>query len=133
MCNVADISIVLRIDQFELPESMDDEEKWEHTNTWTVTYTPYCGGPHTLTINVGDESSKRMIFVYGTPAAGSQIMSGPNGYGAVEGEMVSYKEYSMKVTVKASVWNGVRVRYGGHELKEFAWGRNGRYEIQLKH
>jgi hypothetical protein len=68
-----------------------------------------------------------------TPAAGSQVMSGPNGYDAVEGEMVSYKESSMKITVNASVWNGFRVRYGSHDLKEFAWGRKGRYEIQLKH
>jgi hypothetical protein len=138
-CNVADVSIAsadqldfISLLQPESFESMDDEEKWELTNIWTVTYTPYCGGPHTLTINVGDESSTRMIFVYGTPAAGSQVMRGPNGYSAVEGEMVGYKEYSKKITVKASRWNGYTM-HCGPVLQEAAWGMNDRYEIQLKH
>lgn len=33
-------------------DSMDDEKKWEITNTWMITYTPYCGGKHKLTIEL---------------------------------------------------------------------------------
>ena len=52
-CDVADISITstdydsldfIRLLQPEAFESMNDKEKWELTNTWRVTYTPYCGG-----------------------------------------------------------------------------------------
>ena len=51
-CDVADISIessvydsidFIRLLQLELFESMNDKEKWEHSNTWIVIYTPYCG------------------------------------------------------------------------------------------
>ena len=139
-CDVADISIasadqldVVRLLQPESLESVDDEEKWELTNTWIVTYTPYCGGSHTLTIYIGDESTKRKITVCGIPRVGSQVMRGPNGYGnsAIDAEVVSYKEYSKKITVKTSMWYGAR--YGGRVLKEVSWGRNSQYEIQLKH
>ena len=137
-CDVADISIVsadqldvIRLLQPESLESADDEEKWELTNTWIVTYTPYCGGSHMLTINIGDESTKRKITVCGTPPVGSQVMRGPNGYCTVDAKVVSHKEFLKKVTVKASMWQGIR--YGSCILKEVSWGRNNQYQIQLKH
>jgi hypothetical protein len=144
-CDVADVSIAsadqldfISLLQPESLESMDDEEKWELTNTWIVTYTPYCGGLQKFTINVGDESTEHdvaLVTVCGIPSVGAQIMRGPqcNGYGAVDvGEVVSYKESSKKITVNASMWwNGYSYRY--HVLKEVAWGTNDRYEIQLKH
>ena len=142
-CNVADVSITsadqldfISLLQPETLESMDDEEKWELTNTWIVTYTPYCGGLHTFTVNVGDESTEHdlgLVAVYGVPRVGAQVMRGPHGYGAIEGEVVSYDESLEKITVKASMWNGFRYRYGGHALNKATWGRNERYEIQLKH
>ena len=137
-CDVADISIAsadqldfISLLQPESLESMDDDEKWDLSNTWIVTYTPYCGGQHTLTIDIGDESTERTVTVCGTPTVGSQVMRGPNGYGAVEGEVMSYKEYSKKVSIQVSMWNGVR--YRGHVLKQASWGKNDQYEIQLKH
>ena len=142
-CDVADVSIAsadqldfISLLQPETLESMDDEEKWELTNTWIVTYTPYCGGRHTFTINVGDESTEHdlgLVTVYGVPDVGAQVMRGPHGYGAIEGEVVSYDESSKKITVKASMWNGSGYRYGGHALKKATWGMNDRYEIQLEH
>ena len=138
---MADISIV-SADQLDFVsllqpdslESMDDEEKWELTNIWNVTYTPYCGGLHTLTVDVGDESTEQeLVLVTGVPPVDSQVMRGPNGYGAIEGEVVRYNESSKKITINASMWSGYRVRFGGHISKEVAWGKNDKYEIQLKH
>ena len=117
--------------QPESLESVDDEEKWELTNTRIVTYTPYCGGSHMLTINIGDESTKRKIIVCGTPPVGSRVMKGPNAYSTVDAKVVSHKESIKTITVKALMWKGVR--YGFDVLKEVSWGRNGQYQIQLKH
>ena len=113
-----------------------DDEKRELTNIWNVAYTPYCGGLHLLTIDVGDESTVQVpVTVSGIPTVGSQVMKGPNGRGTIEGEVVSYKESSQKITVKASMWNGYRMRNfaGGLTLNEAAWGKSDRYEIQIKH
>ena len=136
---MADISIVsadqldvIRLLQPESLESVDDEEKWELTNTWIVTYMPYCGGTHKLTVNIGDESTKRKITVCGTPPVGSQVMRGPNAYSTVDAKVVSHKESLKRITVKASMWNGVQYG-GGGSLKEASWGRNNQYQIQLKH
>ena len=135
-CDVADISITstdhdnldfIRLLQPESFESMNDKEKWELTNIWIVTYTPYCGGSHTLMINIGDESTKRIITVHGTPPIGSQVMMGPDSYGNVDGKVVKYNAYSMTVSVK-------RILYGAtFGTTQFSWGRSGQYDIQLKH
>ena len=94
---------------------------------------PYCGGLHTLTVDVGDESTEQelvlLVTVTGVPPVGSQVMRGPNGYGAVEGEVVRCNESSKKITIKTSTWNRFNLQYS----EEVAWGRNDEYEIQLKH
>ena len=59
---IVSISSVGLLD-FDSFNSMDIEEKWDVTNVWIVTYTLYCGGRHTLTVSVGDETSEREIMV----------------------------------------------------------------------
>lgn len=135
-CDVADISITsvdnldfINLLQPDCFESMDDKEKWELINSWTVTYTPYCGGFHRLTLTVADEATSRFLTVQGTPPKGSRVMKGPNyRYGRVDGEVVSYDAHLNQVTVKESAGVG---RYKGPS--KYAWGRNGKYEIQLSH
>ena len=80
-CDVADISVTHADDtQLLEPESvysMDNEESQKISYTWRVTYTPYCGGCHTLMIEFDDMTTKREITVCGVPSIGSQVMRGP--------------------------------------------------------
>ena len=52
---MADISItnadhldIVHLLESESYNSIDNEDKWELTNTWIVTFTSYRGGQHTL-------------------------------------------------------------------------------------
>ena len=45
--DVADLRIT-NVERPDLFESMEDKKKWENSNCWTVTYTPYCGGRHKI-------------------------------------------------------------------------------------
>ena len=139
-CDVANVSItcddsigsvgVLEFDSFN---SMDNEEKWDVTNVWIVTYTPSCGGRHTLTVTVGDETSEREIIVIGTPPVGSNVMRGPSHYGVVDGKVLSFNQHLKQVSVEVNTRNARGVYYGYKIARQFSWGRNDEYDIQLKH
>lgn len=60
-------------------ESMEDEKKWENSNCWTITYTPYCGGRHKLTIKIENTSThEKEVIVSGRPPIDSSVVAGPN-------------------------------------------------------
>ena len=112
---------------------------WQETEgyTWRVTYTPYCGGQHKLTIKVNGMVTEREIHVSGRPSIDSLVMRGPNGgYGDVEGSVRSYSSSSDICKITVSVPHA-RMRYAADDAptnsETFSWGRRGRYEIQLKH
>ena len=85
-CDVANIRIKSTDKQALFDSGMDDEEKWEITNKWKITYTPYCGGRHRLTIKVEDVLTHvKEITVRGRPPVGSTVMCGPDSHSTVEG------------------------------------------------
>ena len=139
-CDVADVSITcddsigsVGLLEFDSFNSMNNEEKWDVTNVWIVTYTPYCGGRHTLTVTVGDETSERDIIVIGTPPVGSNVMRGPSHYGVVDGKVLSFNQHLKQVSVEVDARNARGVYYGYKIARQFSWGRNDEYDIQLKH
>lgn len=111
-------------------DSMDDEKKWEITNNWMITYTPYCGGQHKLTIKIDRVNIfVKDVFVQGVPLNGSAVEQGPDGYFSINGTVTSSNDCSDQIYVQTV--SG----YGGYSFntEEFSWGRNGRYDIiQLK-
>ena len=133
-CNVADVCITktdIECQKSASFESMDDEKKWEITNNWKITYTPYCGGKHRLTINTENVLEQKNITVYGTPEVGSAVIDGPNGDDDINGTVVSNLNYhSDTIDVQ------VHERYWGRNYsstRTFSWGKRGKYEIQLQH
>ena len=139
-CNVAE----LHIESIDEPqkeasfESMDDEKKWEITNKWMITYIPYCGGRHRLTIKVGDMlTHKKEITVHGMPPVGSIVIGGPDSHGNIEGTVVSLVNSGKPGYISKTVDVQVHQRslYSGNKLghNTFSWGKDGRYEIQLQH
>ena len=91
---IANIRIKSTDKQALFDSGMDDEEKWEITNKWKITYTPYCGGRHRLTIKVEDVLTHvKEITVLGRPPVGSTVMCGPDSHSTVEGTVVSRSAY----------------------------------------
>ena len=134
-CDVANIRIKSTDKQALFDSGMDDEEKWEITNKWKITYTPYCGGRHTLTIKVEDVLTHvKEITVLGRPPVGSTVMCGPDSHSTVEGTVVSRSAYfSDSSTVNVQVQERFGYYHRSITTKTFSWGKNGRYEIQLRH
>ena len=137
-CNVADVRITSIDDESQKEasfDSMDGEKKWAITNKWMITYKPYCGGRHRLIIKTEDTSThEKEITVHGRPAIGAQVISGPSGYGT-DGTVASgYLSHPDTIFVKFQERVGRRRDYSYvTSRKEFSWGKDGKYEIQLKH
>ena len=120
-CNVADVNIT---QSTTLP------------GAWDVTFTPYCGGPHTCKVSVESAGSLSTSFdVTGVPAAGSRVMRGPSWnyinthtYGKDKSDFgivdnCNHLQDEKKITI---VWQ---------DGKKFAyhWDDDGLYGIQLLH
>ena len=107
-----------------------------NTYDWTVTYTPYCGGQHKLTIQFDNTTTEREIIVLGIPEIGSRVMRGPDGHGPVDGTVIRQR-YSTLDTNKVKVQ--LNHYYGNYRVQEvpiakyFSWGAGGGYEVQLFH
>ena len=140
-CNVADVRITSIDDESQKEtsfDSMDDEKKWAITNKWMITYKPYCGGRHRLTIKIEDTSThKKEIIVHGRPAIGAQVISGPSGcYNGTDGTVASgYPSRSDTIFVQFQERVGSRRRGYSYvtSTEVFSWGKDGQYQIQLKH
>ena len=134
-CNVADVHITSIDDESQKEasfDSMDDKKKLEITNKWMITYKPYCGGRHRLTIKVEDTSThEKDITVHGRPAIGAQVISGPSGcYNGTDGTVANgYLSHPDTIFVRFQERVGSRRRY----VDVFSWGKDGKYQIQLKH
>ena len=126
---VADIYIERTDEEFKKSpsfDSMDNEKKWEITNTWMITYTPYCGGRHKLTIEIeGKSKVVKDITVQGVPSIGSAVVAGPDNYcySFRGGTVTNNNIFSGCLSVCELYVN---------TTKEFSWGKNGKYEVQLK-
>ena len=134
--DVADL-LVTSVERPASFESMEDEKKWENSNCWTVTFTPYCGGRHTLTIKIENTSTHdKEIFVSGRPPIDSKVVPGPNYDSSpdckpLNGTVVEYRDSldMIKVRYRQKSEYGRRRNYT--VSSDFLWGRNGRYKIQL--
>ena len=107
-------------------DSMDDEKKWEITNTWMITYTPYCGGKHKLTVEIeGKSKIIKDTTVQGMPSVGSAVVGGPDSihYYFNGGTVTSHCFFSGCLSVCRMYMN---------TIEEFSWRKNGKYEVQLK-
>ena len=58
----------------------------------------------------------------GVPLVGSAVERGPDSYLGINGTVTRSNDFSGQIYIRTS---------SGYS-KEFSWGRNGRYDVQLK-
>ena len=121
-CEVADISIVR---SSVLP------------GTWDVTFTPYCGGPHTCTVFIIRANKLQNLFdVTGVPPVGSRVMRGPSwnydkiehSYGASDTDVAVVADHAPFQTDKL-----ILVRWSDGKGFQYRWGSDGMFDIQIYH
>ena len=121
-CNVADVIIVRST---VLP------------GAWDVTFTPYCGGPHTCTVVVKRASRSSNSFdVAGVPLVGSKVMRGPSwnydenshSYGANTTDVAFVTNHVNLKTEKQ-----ITVRWSDGKYFYYRWGSDGMFDVQIYH
>jgi hypothetical protein len=122
ICDVADISISRSTDP---------------PGAWDVTFTPYCGGPHTCTVSVIRASKLRNSFdVVGVPPVGSRVTRGPgwnydeteHSYGANVTDVAIIENHDCLQTEKL-----IAVRWSDGKRFSYRWGSEGKFDIQIYH
>ena len=121
-CDIADISISRSTD---LPSA------------WDVTFTPYCGGPHTCIASVIRANKLRNSFnVAGVPPVGSKVMRGPDwnyhetehSYGANITDVAVIDDHDCLQTEKK-----VTVCWSDGNRFWYRWGNDGKFDVQIYH
>ena len=121
-CAVADVSISRSSD---LP------------GAWDITFTPYCGGPHTCTVAVIKANKLCKSFdVAGVPLLGSKVMRGPDwNYSEIEHSYGASISDVAEVTGHNSLHCEKRIRVCWSDGREFVyrWGREDMFDVQIYH
>ena len=123
-CDVADVSIARSTD---LP------------GTWDITFTPYCGGPHTCIVSIISSRAKKLFNsfeVAGVPPVGSRVMRGPSWkydeiehrYGAKSTDVAVVADHYPLQTEKK-----ITVRWSDGKLFCYRWGSDGKFDVQIYH
>ena len=121
-CDVADISI---------------SRSTDFPSAWDVSFTPYCGGPHTCIASVIRANKLRNSFdVIGVPPVGSRVMRGPDwnyhetehSYGTNITDVAIIDHHDDLQTEKE-----ITVRWSDGNFFRYRWGRDGMFDIQLYH
>ena len=106
-------------------------------SAWDVTFTPYCGGPHTCIASVIRANKLRNSFnVAGVPPVGSRVMRGPDwnyhetkhSYGANVTDVGTIADHDCLQTEKK-----VTVCWSDGNRFWYRWGSDGKFDIQIYH
>ena len=121
-CDIADVSISRSSDLH---------------GAWDITFTPYCGGPHTCTVSVIRANKLRESFdVAGVPPLGSRVMRGPDwNYSEIKHSYGASVSDVAEVTGHNSLQHEKRisVRWSDGRSFDYRWGREDMFDVQIYH